>query len=89
MTLFLIFRRSFLLFLITDKRLFINYFLNYETETLKTINSFLLENSLTLNKLYNFPINLITIIIIAYLFLTLITVVKITNIFEGPLRPNF
>ena len=77
------------LLLFIDKRLFVNYFLNYETESLKIINSFLLENTLTLNKLYNFPINIITIIIIIYLFLTLIAVVKITNIFEGPLRPNF
>nr|YP_005351201.1 NADH dehydrogenase subunit 6 [Periplaneta americana]ADD71936.1 NADH dehydrogenase subunit 6 [Periplaneta americana] len=41
-------------------------------------------NSLT--KLYNQPTNLITIMLASYLFLTLIVVVKITNISKGPLR---
>ncbi len=63
--------------------------MNYENERLIIIKSLLIENSLILNKLYNFPINLITILLIIYLFLTLIAVVKITNVFEGPLRPNF
>jgi NADH-ubiquinone oxidoreductase chain 6 len=67
----------------------INYLINYETDNLINIKRYLIENSLILNKLYNFPINLITIILIIYLFLTLIVVVKITNIFEGPLRPRF
>lgn len=44
------------------------------------------KNIITLNKIYNFPINMITIILVFYLFLTLITSVKITNIFKGPLR---
>lgn len=52
------------------------------------IKNLFLENNLTLNKLYNFPINIITILLINYLFLTLIATVKITNIFEGPLRPK-
>nr|AMP43817.1 NADH dehydrogenase subunit 6 [Suragina sp. KW-2016] len=45
------------------------------------------ENTLNLNKLYNYPTNIITLILINYLLLTLIAVVKITNIFYGPLRP--
>nr|ASM82849.1 NADH dehydrogenase subunit 6 [Phyllothelys shaanxiense] len=53
-----------------------------------------MENSLTLNfmtnnfllKMYNQPINTITILIATYLFLTLIVVVKIINIYKGPLR---
>lgn len=44
------------------------------------------ENNFILNKIYNFPVNLITVLLINYLFLTLIATVKITNIFEGPLR---
>lgn len=72
-----------------DKNFLINYLINHEVERLLRIKTILIENSLTLNKLYNFPINLITIILIIYLFLTLIAVVKITNVFEGPLRPNF
>nr|WRO45270.1 NADH dehydrogenase subunit 6 [Odontomantis sp.] len=53
-----------------------------------------LENSMTLNllnnnfllKMYNQPINMLMIMIAAYLFLTLIAVVKIINIYKGPLR---
>nr|AVN67686.1 NADH dehydrogenase subunit 6 [Symploce pallens] len=44
----------------------------------------LLLNSLT--KLYNQPTGNITILLASYLFLTLIAVVKITNISKGPLR---
>nr|UUF67512.1 NADH dehydrogenase subunit 6 [Hierodula sp.] len=52
------------------------------------------ENSLILSsipnnfllKMYNQPINMITILIASYLFLTLIAVVKIINIYKGPLR---
>lgn len=80
---------TFILFLIIDKNLIINYIHNIETENITILKSYFLENSIILNKLYNFPINLITIILIIYLFLTLIAVVKITNIFEGPLRPKF
>lgn len=66
-----------------------NYFINFESQNLFSITEYQNENSITLNKLYNFPNNIITIIVIIYLFLTLIAIVKITNIFEGPLRPNF
>nr|ATA58366.1 NADH dehydrogenase subunit 6 [Plistospilota sp. JZ-2017] len=52
-----------------------------------------LENSISLNlsnnfllKMYNQPINMMTILIASYLFLTLIAVVKIINIYNGPLR---
>nr|YP_009469728.1 NADH dehydrogenase subunit 6 [Sphodromantis lineola]AVE15583.1 NADH dehydrogenase subunit 6 [Sphodromantis lineola] len=53
-----------------------------------------LENSLILNltsnnfllKMYNQPMNMLTIMIASYLFLTLIAVVKIINIYKGPLR---
>nr|UFZ13382.1 NADH dehydrogenase subunit 6 [Ctenochauliodes yangi] len=44
------------------------------------------ENSIELNKLYNFPTMNLTLILINYLFLTLIIVVNITNINYGPLR---
>lgn len=81
-----------LLILITyflDKNILINYLHNHETIKLTEMKNMLIENSLILNKLYRFPINLITILLIIYLFLTLIAVVKITNVFEGPLRPSF
>nr|UFZ12823.1 NADH dehydrogenase subunit 6 [Acanthacorydalis sinensis] len=44
------------------------------------------ENSMNLIKLYNFPTMNLSLLLINYLFLTLIIVVKITNIFFGPLR---
>jgi NADH-ubiquinone oxidoreductase chain 6 len=53
------------------------------------MKTFVNENTIILNKLYNFPTNILTILLINYLFLTLIAVVKITNIFEGPLRPKY
>nr|AVN67862.1 NADH dehydrogenase subunit 6 [Therea olegrandjeani] len=43
-------------------------------------------NTLPLMKLYNKPNGFITIMLASYLFLTLIAVVKITNISKGPLR---
>nr|UBS93988.1 NADH dehydrogenase subunit 6 [Saperda tetrastigma] len=42
--------------------------------------------SLTLNKFINWPQNLIFTMMIIYLFITLIMIVKITNINYGPLR---
>lgn len=47
------------------------------------------KNFYLLNKIYNFPINIITILIVNYLFLTLIATVKITNIFKGPIRSKY
>nr|WIM00484.1 NADH dehydrogenase subunit 6 [Elymnias malelas] len=44
------------------------------------------ENNITLFKLYNNQSYLLTIIMIIYLFISLIAVVKITNINFGPLR---
>nr|ANJ70412.1 NADH dehydrogenase subunit 6 [Haliplus immaculatus] len=47
------------------------------------------ENMMTLNKIYNMPNNLMTILLINYLLLSLIATVKITNINFGPLRQKF
>nr|YP_009938312.1 NADH dehydrogenase subunit 6 [Lethe helle]YP_009938403.1 NADH dehydrogenase subunit 6 [Lethe uemurai]QNU07731.1 NADH dehydrogenase subunit 6 [Lethe helle]QNU07822.1 NADH dehydrogenase subunit 6 [Lethe uemurai]QNU07835.1 NADH dehydrogenase subunit 6 [Lethe uemurai] len=44
------------------------------------------ENNINLFKLYNEQTYLLMIMMIIYLFITLIAVVKITNIFFGPLR---
>nr|YP_010620964.1 NADH dehydrogenase subunit 6 [Hebardina concinna]WAX39308.1 NADH dehydrogenase subunit 6 [Hebardina concinna] len=57
-------------------------------EMLTHENIYMMEKE-TLNslmKLYNQPTNMITIMLASYLFLTLIAVVKITNISKGPLR---
>uniref|UniRef100_A0AAU7YV71 NADH-ubiquinone oxidoreductase chain 6 n=1 Tax=Conchapelopia togamaculosa TaxID=3154050 RepID=A0AAU7YV71_9DIPT len=69
---------------------FINSFFinNNEMTQINLMNSFINENTISLNKLYNFPTNMITILLINYLFLTLVAVVKITDIFYGPLRPK-
>nr|QGQ61717.1 NADH dehydrogenase subunit 6 [Carabus smaragdinus] len=47
------------------------------------------ENNYTLNKIYNMPNNIITLMLMNYLFLTLIAVVKITDNKYGPLRQKF
>nr|YP_010580126.1 NADH dehydrogenase subunit 6 [Chironomus nippodorsalis]UZS77178.1 NADH dehydrogenase subunit 6 [Chironomus nippodorsalis] len=70
------------------KMLFFNKIFNIDNLSLMDMKNLFLESNLTLNKLYNFPMNIITILLINYLFLTLIATVKITNIFEGPLRPK-
>nr|QEO33535.1 NADH dehydrogenase subunit 6 [Conanalus pieli] len=44
------------------------------------------ETDNLLTKLYNTPTKMITLLLMSYLLLTLIVIVKITNIFEGPLR---
>lgn len=59
---------------------------NFKLENLTILN---LETSDLINKIYNFPRRIITIILIVYLFLCLIAICKIINIFEGPLRPKF
>nr|YP_010572554.1 NADH dehydrogenase subunit 6 [Grigoriora cheni]UZH35919.1 NADH dehydrogenase subunit 6 [Grigoriora cheni] len=46
------------------------------------------ESNYLLTKLYNKPTDLITLMLVNYLFLTLIAIVKITNIYQGPLRPK-
>nr|YP_010239083.1 NADH dehydrogenase subunit 6 [Sarcotachina subcylindrica]QTF74317.1 NADH dehydrogenase subunit 6 [Sarcotachina subcylindrica] len=71
---------------IMDKSI-ITQFSNLEMNPMTNLNSFLLENSLSLNKLYNYPTNLMTILLMNYLLITLIAVVKITKLFKGPLRP--
>lgn len=58
-------------------------------EIINNIIIFKNENLLSLNIIYNIPNNIITLILVNYLFLTLIAVVKITNINYGPLRQKF
>nr|YP_010692519.1 NADH dehydrogenase subunit 6 [Ixias pyrene]WBV74672.1 NADH dehydrogenase subunit 6 [Ixias pyrene] len=54
----------------------------------KFFHSFLFfqETKINLSKLYNNQTFFITMMLIIYLFITLIAVIKITNIFFGPLR---
>lgn len=65
----------------------INIYIN--EEILNSFNLFLFSNNeynLNLSKLYNEQTYFLMLILIIYLFITLIAVVKITNIFFGPLR---
>nr|YP_010626525.1 NADH dehydrogenase subunit 6 [Hirtodrosophila subflavohalterata]WBK17661.1 NADH dehydrogenase subunit 6 [Hirtodrosophila subflavohalterata] len=82
----LLFTTLFLLSMIIDKNYSSFMFINNEMEMISNLYSFLPENSLTLNKLYNFPTNFLTILLMNYLLITLIVVVKITKLFKGPLR---
>nr|AOY36226.1 NADH dehydrogenase subunit 6 [Pycnarmon pantherata] len=61
-------------------------------EMKKFFNMFLFmnnENKINLSKLYNNQTFMIMMMMIIYLFISLIAVVKITNIFYGPLRSSF
>nr|UGN61638.1 NADH dehydrogenase subunit 6 [Cryptocercus banshanmenensis] len=72
-----------MLLLLTSK----NWMKIYNSETMTNeelnLNN---ENQTQLNKLYNKHNGKMTIMLASYLFLALITVVKITNITKGPLR---
>nr|YP_010610514.1 NADH dehydrogenase subunit 6 [Anabropsis maguanensis]WAP91029.1 NADH dehydrogenase subunit 6 [Anabropsis maguanensis] len=73
--------------LILDSSLINLNIINNDMNT--TINNSLYlynESTISLMKLYNNPTELITLMLVLYLFLTLIAIVKITNIFQGPLR---
>nr|AYN73205.1 NADH dehydrogenase subunit 6 [Pollostacris sp. OR322] len=74
-----------IIFVFLDKMMFIDFFKNSETLNLNKLTS-LQEMSISLNKLYNNPSFIITMMMMIYLFLTLLAVVKITNINQGPIR---
>nr|YP_010693149.1 NADH dehydrogenase subunit 6 [Zeugodacus depressus]WCB98382.1 NADH dehydrogenase subunit 6 [Zeugodacus depressus] len=76
-----------LIFMFMDKSLTTPFMQNLEMQPTYQMNILLPENALDLHKLYNFPTNLITILLMNYLLITLIAVVKITKLFYGPLRP--
>nr|YP_010277769.1 NADH dehydrogenase subunit 6 [Cylindromyia intermedia]UHY94310.1 NADH dehydrogenase subunit 6 [Cylindromyia intermedia] len=84
----IIFFISLSILMLMDKNLLMNY-KNYETHKTNELNLYMMENSLSLNKLYNFPSNMLTIMLMIYLLITLIATVKITKLFEGPLRTMF
>nr|QXG19664.1 NADH dehydrogenase subunit 6 [Zaprionus indianus] len=75
-----------ILSLIVDKTYLTSFFLNNEMESITNLYTYFSENSLSLNKLYNFPTNFVTILLMNYLLITLIVIVKITKLFKGPLR---
>nr|AII02254.1 NADH dehydrogenase subunit 6 [Endrosis sarcitrella] len=66
-----------------------NFIIN--SEMINFFQSFLFfnnENKINLIKLYNNQTFLLMMILIIYLFITLVAIVKITNIFYGPLRTS-
>nr|YP_007889699.1 NADH dehydrogenase subunit 6 [Timelaea maculata]AGI50316.1 NADH dehydrogenase subunit 6 [Timelaea maculata]USN89432.1 NADH dehydrogenase subunit 6 [Timelaea maculata] len=74
-------------FFCKDNLFWMNFSFNDEMNNF--FNLFLFFNNefkINLSKLYNEQTYLLTLMMIIYLFITLITVVKITNIFFGPLR---
>nr|UEK75527.1 NADH dehydrogenase subunit 6 [Eupeodes confrater] len=75
-----------LLIIFMDKMILMFNSLNNEMTSISSLNNYILENTLNLNKLYNYPTNMINILLINYLLITLIATVKITKLFYGPLR---
>nr|UEV86558.1 NADH dehydrogenase subunit 6 [Leucoma chrysoscela] len=80
----------FILFYYKNNNLmWMNLSFNSDMNNLNNFNEMLINNNnnkINLNKLYNNQNFLMMMMLIIYLFITLITVVKITNIFYGPLR---
>nr|QUL58847.1 NADH dehydrogenase subunit 6 [Sarcophaga genuforceps] len=87
-TAIMMFMLSVSILIIVDKNILTQYS-NMEIKSIIDMNSFITENSMSLVKLYNYPTNLLTIMLMNYLLITLIAVVKITKLFKGPLRPMF
>uniref|UniRef100_A0AAU7BAE4 NADH-ubiquinone oxidoreductase chain 6 n=1 Tax=Ceuthophilus sp. TaxID=3073481 RepID=A0AAU7BAE4_9ORTH len=73
------------IYMITDSSMFISYNMNSDMTMIQNNLSYN-EAVFPLIKLYNKPTEFITLLLVMYLFLTLIVIVKITNIFQGPLR---
>nr|YP_010620316.1 NADH dehydrogenase subunit 6 [Pedesta hyrie]WAX37292.1 NADH dehydrogenase subunit 6 [Pedesta hyrie] len=66
-----------------------NFIFNNNNEVNNFFNSFMFFNNeynINLSKLYNEQNYFLMTLLIIYLFITLVAVVKITNIFYGPLR---
>nr|YP_009740599.1 NADH dehydrogenase subunit 6 [Xiangelilacris zhongdianensis]QID03561.1 NADH dehydrogenase subunit 6 [Xiangelilacris zhongdianensis] len=71
--------------IIINKTMFIDFFKNMEVDNIKSLIN-CQEMMMSLQKLYNNPTFIITMMMMIYLFLTLLVVVKITNINQGPIR---
>nr|UPX88444.1 NADH dehydrogenase subunit 6 [Oreodytes sanmarkii] len=81
---------SLLMLTIMDMNLLNIMFKNPNTsELINNLNMFKNENLNSLKMMYNKPNFIITILMINYLFLTLVAVVKITKSNSGPLRQKF
>nr|ADW83171.1 NADH dehydrogenase subunit 6 [Nannochorista philpotti] len=76
-----------MVFLIIDPY-YLNPLMSNQDMALMQTSSTLMMNPPQNLKMYNSPSSLITLLLINYLFLTLIAIVKITYIFSGPLRQH-
>nr|UAM92199.1 NADH dehydrogenase subunit 6 [Geosesarma penangense] len=77
----------FITFTFTFLFMFMDPFLMLNPSSLQTSSiKMLMSTSYIINWIYNVPSMIFTIFIICYLLLMLIIVVKITNLFKGPLR---
>nr|YP_009678981.1 NADH dehydrogenase subunit 6 [Ceracris fasciata fasciata]AKR06225.1 NADH dehydrogenase subunit 6 [Ceracris fasciata fasciata] len=74
-----------IIFIIMDKMMFTDLMKNTETMNINNYINYQ-EMTLSLEKLYNLPTSIITMMMMIYLFLALVAVVKITNINQGPIR---
>nr|AMH85614.1 NADH dehydrogenase subunit 6 [Pseudogriphoneura sp. ACMJ-2016] len=86
LSMFLIINFMIIILFILDKTFLIHFSKNNEMILFNSMNDLLNENSLNLNKLYNYPTNFVNILLMIYLLITLIAIVKITKLFFGPLR---
>nr|YP_010350267.1 NADH dehydrogenase subunit 6 [Endoxyla cinereus]UOK09647.1 NADH dehydrogenase subunit 6 [Endoxyla cinereus] len=66
----------------------LNFNFNSEMMNFLNFSFFNNENKINLSKLYNNQTYFLMLMMMIYLFITLVAVVKITNIFFGPLRSN-
>nr|AML26578.1 NADH dehydrogenase subunit 6 [Staphylinidae sp. BMNH 1274705] len=76
-----------ILFILLLMMIMFNLNLNLNMNSFNNMQVYSFE--LSLNKFFNYPSNMIMMMMIIYLFITLIAVVKITNIKMGPLRQKF
>nr|YP_010166683.1 NADH dehydrogenase subunit 6 [Mystonectes coelamboides]QRV62774.1 NADH dehydrogenase subunit 6 [Mystonectes coelamboides] len=86
----LIFSSMMMILFLMNNNMF--YMLIKNTNIMEMINNINLlknDNINSLTMMYNYPNFMITILMINYLFLTLIAVVKITQSNQGPLRQKF
>nr|QOL00696.1 NADH dehydrogenase subunit 6 [Mongolotettix japonicus] len=74
-----------LILVIMDKIMFMDLMKNTETNYINNSINYQ-EMTISLEKLYNKPMFIITMMMMIYLFLALVAVVKITNINQGPIR---
>nr|YP_002456434.1 NADH dehydrogenase subunit 6 [Phlaeoba albonema]ABY60874.1 NADH dehydrogenase subunit 6 [Phlaeoba albonema] len=82
---FILFMMMMIIFMIINSTMFMDIIKNTET---MNINNYINYQEMTtsLEKLYNLPTSIITMMMMIYLFLALVAVVKITNINQGPIR---